>query len=425
MQPVGDSRCEHAAPEDVIEVDLECFSTTGFELPEAPSSQITDCYKSEQQPSVSDQLSRTPTSSARLSPASASTAVTSERWPFPRRVKYAREPTNLSCGDDEGLKPRSCSEHVRIPQRAARSIRQDFGCRSSTCEALGHEGISHKTDGDWFIYSDGGKYSGEWMGATRHGQGVQVWPSGMSYNGQWSRDAAEGQGRFSHRCGDAYEGAFQNNAAHGFGAFRHGDGSSYIGSWVDDEKHGIGEETWVDGTSYCGQYREGMKSGEGRFVWSDGSTYEGQFLSDEVHGEGAYVFASGMRYQGQWAMKKMHGRGAFVWDDGRTYVGDYTDNLKHGHGIFKWPDGRIYEGQWAFGSQHGNGRFTRSSGHGGPGEIIEGVWAEGRRVETARPAVCGLEQRGQMTAPMPASPARTRHRSRSKEGALPVRRGVH
>lgn len=184
----------------------------------------------------------------------------------------------------------------------------------------------------------GAKYTGEWSGKYRDGEGVQVWPGGQRYVGQFVR-----------------------GGVHGEGVYTQPDGLRYAGQWNSGKQHGHGSEFFQEKTRYVGQYKAGKFAGMGLYISLEGSVYEGQFNDDCVNGEGIYLWVGGNRgrkYQGQWKNNNLHGRGVFSFADGRKYCGEYVDNKKHGYGTFNWPDGREYAGQWSYGAPHGMGVYT-------------------------------------------------------------------
>merc|ERR1711964_811987 len=65
------------------------------------------------------------------------------------------------------------------------------------------------------LLADGARYTGEWMGAMRDGEGRQVWPSGAEYIGQWLNDVLEGKGQYTYLDGSVYTGEWLNEKHHG------------------------------------------------------------------------------------------------------------------------------------------------------------------------------------------------------------------
>eukprot|EP00929_Paragymnodinium_shiwhaense_P069637 TRINITY_DN35114_c0_g1_i3.p1 TRINITY_DN35114_c0_g1~~TRINITY_DN35114_c0_g1_i3.p1 ORF type:complete len:416 (-),score=89.14 TRINITY_DN35114_c0_g1_i3:252-1499(-) len=219
------------------------------------------------------------------------------------------------------------------------------------------------------------RYTGQWRGTWREGQGKLERPDGGCYIGEFIANKAHGQGKLMHVNGDCYEGEWKNDRAHGFGKFCHQDGSTYEGQWLEDMQEGYGVENWLDSSRFEGNYVQGQKHGQGKFYWAGGSEYSGEFLANEIHGHGQYKWLDGRSYVGQWKRSRINGQGRMIWSDGMSYEGDYCQDKKHGQGCFQWPDGRTYEGQWAFGKQHGQGRYTNVAG-----KVRHGEWRAGKRV---------------------------------------------
>ncbi|MEE6513301.1 hypothetical protein FKM82_020845 [Ascaphus truei] len=103
-----------------------------------------------------------------------------------------------------------------------------------------------------FMYPDGSKYEGDWVGDQRHGQGIYSYANGDSYNGDW----------FAHQ-------------RHGQGVYRYADtGSKYIGTWVNGKQEGAGE------------------------LIHQNHRYQGSFTSNSLLGPGKYVFDIGCEQHG-------------------------------------------------------------------------------------------------------------------------------
>ena len=77
----------------------------------------------------------------------------------------------------------------------------------------------------------GAKYSGEWIGGFRFGEGKMVWDDGAKYEGEWVYGRAHGEGKFTHTKGEIYEGHWKSDKAHGYGVYIHGNGARYEGYW--------------------------------------------------------------------------------------------------------------------------------------------------------------------------------------------------
>ena len=67
------------------------------------------------------------------------------------------------------------------------------------------------------LLEHGVKYTGQWKGDKRDGEGVQFWPDGARFDGQWRDGLAEGFGKFVHADGDNYEGQWHEDKANGSG----------------------------------------------------------------------------------------------------------------------------------------------------------------------------------------------------------------
>jgi len=234
-------------------------------------------------------------------------------------------------------------------------------------------------------FSSGAVYAGQWLGNTRHGYGVQVWPDGSRYEGQWAHSAAEGHGRFVFEEGDKYVGQWWRNRFHGLGSYYNLSETVYFGEWVDGRREGYGLEVGSGGAQpdveYSGCFRQGHKDGPGVCKWPDGSQYYGEWQRNQIAGFGTYYTAHGLRrYRGQWHGSAKNGSGFYEWPDGRRYCGQYDHDQASGFGVFVWPDGSRYEGQWKGAKQHGTGRYVSADG-----TVRTLLWYEGRPVLSSGP----------------------------------------
>lgn len=80
-----------------------------------------------------------------------------------------------------------------------------------------------------YIYKSQAKYTGEWRGNFRDGEGKQLWTDGALYSGNWKDGKAHGLGKFVHSDGDVYEGEWINDKANGKGVYIHVNGAQFHG----------------------------------------------------------------------------------------------------------------------------------------------------------------------------------------------------
>ncbi|MCB1168436.1 MAG: hypothetical protein KDK33_19935, partial [Leptospiraceae bacterium] len=90
------------------------------------------------------------------------------------------------------------------------------------------------------VYSDGGKYRGEFMKGERSGYGRFWMPGGYVYEGQWKANVPDGYGEESQSDGSKYSGQFENGKKQGLGEFVWPDGTVYRGQWANGDANGIG-----------------------------------------------------------------------------------------------------------------------------------------------------------------------------------------
>ena len=103
-----------------------------------------------------------------------------------------------------------------------------------------------------YIYTDGGKYIGEYKDGNKHGQGTEFWKSGNVYIGEW-----------------------KDNKRYGRGALIWNGGSIYLGEWRDGNRNGVGTYTWPSGGVYVGEWKDNNMNGQGTYTLSNGKVQEG------------------------------------------------------------------------------------------------------------------------------------------------------
>jgi len=145
-----------------------------------------------------------------------------------------------------------------------------------------HEGLHGEE-----TYEDGSSYSGQLLDGRRHGHGTWISPS-ERYSGQWKGDHRDGQGRQTwqdDRTQRTYEGQFKSGNFDGHGRMEWHTTNGlmvYEGQYLNDLKHGMGRYTWPDGRIYDGQWREGKRWGRAMFTNSLGVRREGEWAEDKV-----------------------------------------------------------------------------------------------------------------------------------------------
>ena len=177
-----------------------------------------------------------------------------------------------------------------------------------------------------------GAYSGDILEDTkddsnkslrvRHGNGTMKYSNGCKYTGEWIKDLKDGTGEYVWPDGRKYKGQFK------------------VGNM-----HGQGEMTWPDGRKYVGEYNVDMIHGHGIVVLPDGRAFEGEFRDDypvqgqlmEADGETFHASFDGATYVSEWrpltkirvgffesgwcGTESSRSLREFVWNDGRRFAG--------------------------------------------------------------------------------------------------------
>lgn len=74
-----------------------------------------------------------------------------------------------------------------------------------------------------------------------------------------------GKGTFTYTNGNKYTGDWVDGRYYGQGTFSRKDGSSYTGAWVDNKYDGQGTYTWPSGNKYTGAWSNNLRNGTGEF----------------------------------------------------------------------------------------------------------------------------------------------------------------
>jgi hypothetical protein len=108
------------------------------------------------------------------------------------------------------------------------------------------------------VFSDGGKYMGEYRDGKRNGRGVLTAVDGSKYVGEYNDDQMHGKGIISFK-----------------------DGSNYIGDMKNDASNGLGIDNYANGDMYIGEFKASKKNGQGIYVSKDGNLKEGVWESNK------------------------------------------------------------------------------------------------------------------------------------------------
>ena len=110
----------------------------------------------------------------------------------------------------------------------------------------------------------GDKYSGEFRGGKKNGQGTYTYVMGDIYEGEFKDDLRDGQGTYYYLAnnqnkGNKYIGEFKNNNINGQGTYFLADGRIYLGEWVEGKANGLFIKYRADKTiEYSGTFKNGQ-----------------------------------------------------------------------------------------------------------------------------------------------------------------------
>ena len=185
----------------------------------------------------------------------------------------------------QGVKQRDGTCSYKYSGEFIKDLYHGLGTLSEDCPN-GRGGIKRNYTGEFKyglfngqgteIWSNGVKYTGEFIDDLRHGRGEL---HGLDYNyiGQFKEGNFEGEGEMTLLDGDKYVGQFKDGEFNGYGAYTWLDGSQYIGDWKWGFQHGYGEEKLPDGSWYVGNWKDGYPHGIGTEKLSDGTLRKGKF----------------------------------------------------------------------------------------------------------------------------------------------------
>lgn len=251
------------------------------------------------------------------------------------------------------------------------------------------------------VFSNGGKYVGEFKDGRLHGKGIFYFADGNKYIGNWDNQLREGDGRMVFSSGDEYFGEFRRNKFSGRGVMTYVSGNRYEGYWQDNKPHGQGTFSYANGERYEGNFKEGQFDGQGKMTYADGSVYEGEWRQQQRHGSGALSYPDGQKVSGQWnagnyqadwttlaltgdttnlrncnAQHCANGKGKYTYRDGSRYVGTFFNGVPEGEGAMYYATGDRYEGAWKQNAPHGRGVMYYRDG-----KVLGAIWEYGKAVK--------------------------------------------
>ena len=133
-------------------------------------------------------------------------------------------------------------------------------------------------------------YFGEVEDFKKNGKGEETCED-YKYTGEFFGDLRHGQGRLELlKDGNIYEGEFNRGEMTGKGIYLWSNKQRYEGDFVNGIKHGKGIYIWPDGFEYNGEYVNGIREGRGIYKWKDGRVFEGMFKNGKPDGKGKLTY---------------------------------------------------------------------------------------------------------------------------------------
>lgn len=255
-----------------------------------------------------------------------------------------------------------------------------------------------------YLFADGSKYTGTFLGGQPHGKGQYNLPDGSIYFGEMYNGSMHGIGKLTNRNGDVFIGDFIKNQINGKGRIKYSNGDMYFGTWRDGKPNGKGIYTFSGGHNYEGEMYEGNFQGQGKMTHTDGSYYEGTWAQNKKHGSGK-EYSNGILKSVKYNMNVIDGGenmvtittksqsnsttylncndqychqvlGTLRYSDGSVYHGEFKYGKGEGKGTCMYASGDKYVGEWKNHFPHGTGTMTFAQGN-----TYTGVWNYGKPIK--------------------------------------------
>jgi len=229
------------------------------------------------------------------------------------------------------------------------------------------------------LYTDGGRYVGQWKSSQRHGKGIYQGANGFEYAGDWVDGRKHGVGILTYPSGERYVGDFLDGKFHGTGVFLTANGDRYEGQFQENRPNGFGKFKKVTGDRYVGNTVDGLASGVGVVATADGEVYKGHWEQDFRHGSGVCFYPNGAVYSGGWWRGRWSGNGIYVSSEGIKYIGEFSKGKQHGKGKLLFENGDVFDGHFFHGVAQGTGKTKGIYRFYGSGNMYIGDWVANKR----------------------------------------------
>jgi hypothetical protein len=173
------------------------------------------------------------------------------------------------------------------------------------------------------IFSNGGRYVGQFVSGLRHGRGSHTYSNGAEYVGNWANDKRHGQGTFVMKT------VLMNVVQDGL--------------WVNDvfqdrneieisARNELGQTLCIGSPHEISQMPDVSKNwnaclGEIRWEYSGGGSYVGEFENGAWHGQGTFKQGPNEEYVGEWQNNQPHGQGTYTYADGTINTGQWENGV--------------------------------------------------------------------------------------------------
>ena len=276
-------------------------------------------------------------------------------------IKLPQLGNEIKLSDFESLIPENISTYIKInPLNYKKYYPKDFITYKSSPIKFKNENIFYGNWNENCLMEGYGIYYIK--GANVITEGVWIkgnlifgrifLPTGDIYEGEIKKNIFNGKGKIIFSNGEKYTGDFLDGEISGTGIYNFPDKTKYSGNIKNGLFNGIGKMTWINGTEYNGNFCDSSLNGHG-IMKNTTEKYEGLFEKNEFNGKGTYYFRDGDIYDGNFENGIKNGKGIYKRNDKVIFKGIFNNDLPNGQGIMTYNENKI-KGYWRNGLFVGN-----------------------------------------------------------------------
>ncbi|KAB0790854.1 hypothetical protein PPYR_14941 [Photinus pyralis] len=203
-----------------------------------------------------------------------------------------------------------------------------------------------------YKWADGSIYEGDFVCGFATGHGTLQYPDLTMYTGEFCNSLLHGYGVINVSASTLrYSGNWKGGKKHGQGWLLYETDDWYDGEWFEDQRQGVGVRSYKSGEIYQGHWSGGSQDGSGVFVWCSNDVYKGRWTNGKMNGYGEYTWNTFINR-------------SFTFPVENVYKGNWTDGTREGTGTmhFGYDNGLSFDGEWVHDEKHGSGTLTCGNG---------------------------------------------------------------